>query len=331
MTWLQTRSDTAVDLLAPRFTPAVIYDVVWSLSMICRFNGHVSRFYSVAEHCCILSDYFLALGDEPRALAALLHDAAEAWTGDITWPMQQALGEAFREPYKRIQAGLERELLRALDLFVDLHDEAVKDADLRILLDERNALFGKPPEPWAIESMGPLGVQLYGWSPEVARNEWLIRFSRLTGRRTNRPHWTVPELARERTWAARWERVTAALGLPDDEAEARVMALIGSAIHVPDAEAEIRRLRTALAEALTERDAMHQALGGGVDAARAAVGLIEHSRNERAERKESAAKLATAIDEIAVVVAERNEARRIIADLTSRLDELRRIVGVARG
>ena len=49
MTWIQTRSATAANLLAPRFTADVVHEIAWSLSMICRFNGHTSRFYNAGR------------------------------------------------------------------------------------------------------------------------------------------------------------------------------------------------------------------------------------------------------------------------------------------
>jgi hypothetical protein len=51
-------------------------DICHSLANQCRYNGHTNGFYSVAEHCCLLYD----LCGEPWAL---LHDAAEAYIGDM--------------------------------------------------------------------------------------------------------------------------------------------------------------------------------------------------------------------------------------------------------
>lgn len=59
-------------------------DIAHSLSNQCRFNGHTTEFYSVAQHCVILS----AMADEPRKPWALLHDAAEAYIGDIIRPVR---------------------------------------------------------------------------------------------------------------------------------------------------------------------------------------------------------------------------------------------------
>ena len=53
----------------------------------------------------------------------------------------------------------------------------IKDADRRILLDERAALLSPPPKSWgdAIESLQPLGVVIEAWPAERAKAEWLNR------------------------------------------------------------------------------------------------------------------------------------------------------------
>lgn len=77
-------SGKVVDLSAPQTADIDIEDIAWSLSNIMRFNGHLSTQISVARHCIEVS----RLVPEDLALAALLHDAHEAYVGDITRPMK---------------------------------------------------------------------------------------------------------------------------------------------------------------------------------------------------------------------------------------------------
>jgi uncharacterized protein len=69
-----------------------IIDIAHALSLMCRANGHVSRFYSVAQHClnCAKEAGARGLSDEIQ-LACLLHDASEAYISDITRPVKRSL------------------------------------------------------------------------------------------------------------------------------------------------------------------------------------------------------------------------------------------------
>lgn len=64
-------------------------DVAWGLGRIIRFNGMIAQDYTVAHHCLVMSHYV----PEQYALEALLHDAAEAYMGDIIWPVKAWLDE----------------------------------------------------------------------------------------------------------------------------------------------------------------------------------------------------------------------------------------------
>ncbi len=64
-----------------------IEDIAYSLSQICRFGGHCRPFYSVAEHCIAMS--YLC----KHKRWGLMHDAAEAYTGDIITPLKSKLKE----------------------------------------------------------------------------------------------------------------------------------------------------------------------------------------------------------------------------------------------
>lgn len=186
MTWTHTTRGRALDLLAPVADDVDLAEVAAALGRQCRYNGCVQRFYSVAEHSCLMAGWFLEGPHDDAtaidlALGALLHDAAEAYTGDITWPVQQVLwaaAPAARTAYQAMQARLDALIAAAAGIDVELlHHEQVKRADLRILLDERDALLPMPsPRPWPIEvdlGLGPLGVAVECWGPEDAAARWL--------------------------------------------------------------------------------------------------------------------------------------------------------------
>ncbi|MDP3133715.1 MAG: phosphohydrolase, partial [Burkholderiaceae bacterium] len=68
----------------PRIDGIDIEDIAHGLAYQCRFNGQTSAFYSVAQHSLMVADLV------PPALrrAALLHDAAEAYLGDMVKPLK---------------------------------------------------------------------------------------------------------------------------------------------------------------------------------------------------------------------------------------------------
>lgn len=91
--WMTLHSRRQVDLSDCREQDIDISDIAWSLTRICRFNGHTSRFYSVACHCLGMAKYAVELKlPTDVILKCLLHDAKEAYYGDITKPVQTLLG-----------------------------------------------------------------------------------------------------------------------------------------------------------------------------------------------------------------------------------------------
>lgn len=183
MTWTHTSRGRALDLLDPQPEDIDLEEIAEALGRQCRYAGCVRRFYSVAEHCVLIAEHLVTWASPQVALAGLLHDAAEAYTGDITWPMQSVLwgdddaGRIVRERYRLVQYRLDRLIAAAAGAEPDLfHCHAVKQADLRILLDERAALLTEPPpRPWFSDELGlsPLGVHIEGWAPDVAAVAWL--------------------------------------------------------------------------------------------------------------------------------------------------------------
>lgn len=77
-----------------------IVDIAHALSLMCRANGHIRHFYSVAQHClnCAAEAGVRGLSEKLQ-LACLLHDASEAYISDITRPIKRSLPQylAFEE------------------------------------------------------------------------------------------------------------------------------------------------------------------------------------------------------------------------------------------
>lgn len=155
--------------------PYSVKEIALSLSRTCRFNGHGRTFYSVAEHCCSLADYALGSGHTKAveyALAALLHDAHEAFVGDRPSPQKT---ESDRQQEDLVQTFI----LNGLGLEF-LLKWSVKDVDQRLCRLEIEDLLPNaawPKEEWVAGSISPLfGVFVSGWSPEVAFNMFMERY-----------------------------------------------------------------------------------------------------------------------------------------------------------
>ena len=100
MTWLLTATGRehhlgACSALRPGNTPQ-IEEIAHALAQINRYTGHAARPYSVAEHSLLVCDLVQAAGFDCHAqMAALLHDAHEAFCGDAATPVKQVLGVAW--------------------------------------------------------------------------------------------------------------------------------------------------------------------------------------------------------------------------------------------
>lgn len=80
-----------VDLANPKEDDIDLLSISHALSKTCRFNGNTKQFYSVAQHSVLVSHLIPA----PYAKYGLLHDAHEAFIGDITTPVKRIIGNAF--------------------------------------------------------------------------------------------------------------------------------------------------------------------------------------------------------------------------------------------
>jgi hypothetical protein len=103
-TEIETFTGRFVDVLHPNPDTISFDDIAHALAMTCRYGGHIKKFYSVAEHCVLVTrlvKWMLEHDDTPHSADykrvqmanALLHDAAEAYLGDVVAPLKYALRE----------------------------------------------------------------------------------------------------------------------------------------------------------------------------------------------------------------------------------------------
>lgn len=159
------------DLLDPWGSQFTIEDIAHGLSNTCRYAGQCQQFYSVAEHSWHAS--YLVPG--PWKLAALMHDAAEAFIGDVTRPLKSLLPD-----YKRIERGVEDAIAARFGVF-DMDAPEVKQADLAMLSAEQAEIMPPHADGWAVlAGVIPAPVNLRMWPPARAKAEFLDRYHRLS-------------------------------------------------------------------------------------------------------------------------------------------------------
>ena len=162
MTWVQTYTGKAFDVQNPSTDDIDPMDIAHSLSMLCRFNGHCRQFYSVAEHSVRVAE-ILPGG---LKLHGLLHDAAEAYIGDIASPIKPMFG-GFKDTEDRIM----RMVCRRFRIEYPMHDE-VKHADMVLLSTEKRDLMGNEPRDW-VSLPKPLKNRINPWSHYFAQVRFL--------------------------------------------------------------------------------------------------------------------------------------------------------------
>ena len=84
---IRTQTGIDFDIVDPDTWVFNMTDISFSLSNLCRFSGHLNRFYSVAEHSVRVSERLKSWGAPPDVqLLGLIHDATEAYLLDIPRP-----------------------------------------------------------------------------------------------------------------------------------------------------------------------------------------------------------------------------------------------------
>lgn len=138
------------DLANPADSRIDIVQIALALSKLCRYTGHTRSHYSVAQHSVIVSHAV----PPHLAMQGLLHDAAEAFTGDISAPVKRLVPE-----FKALERRIEESIFPRLGIPVDLAPE-VKEADILVRRTELRDLLTWPVvdehDDWRDVRTGPV-------------------------------------------------------------------------------------------------------------------------------------------------------------------------------
>ena len=177
---LQTVSGRWVNPFDPDPAQLDAGDIARALANQCRFGGHSRVFYSVAQHSVIVSRLVEERGgDVEDVFAALMHDAAEAYLGDMPHPLKHRspLGAAFKEA----EDHLEQAIRERFGIKPGVAE--IKKADRALLATERRAFSAETWHWPELEGVEPLDLELNAWSPDKAADEFAKRYAELEARR----------------------------------------------------------------------------------------------------------------------------------------------------
>ena len=166
--WVATYAGKRFDLKEPEAGDVDVRDIARALSMMCRFNGHTSKFYSVAQHSVMVSRFV------PEALApwGLMHDAAEAYVQDIVRPLKRLL-PAYADIEERVLGVIGERFGFRLPM-----PPEVKEVDNRMVLTE-GAQLGFDTSGWNVPAE-PYTFRLTPRAPLEAEVMFFRRFEELT-------------------------------------------------------------------------------------------------------------------------------------------------------
>lgn len=196
---LYTFTGKHLDLLTLKEDDIDVEDIAHALSMQCRYNGHIRKFYSVAEHCVLLSRYVLSHPIHGKAsyanqLAAvmLMHDASEAYIGDMVYHLKKSmyafevLEEFILDKVRHtftVDFSLEDGKIEGkayLQKPYLILEQLVHALDRSASVDEMDEMHPGGVDPVLYE-MGckPLGLKFHYWTPEQAKKEFLDMYNQL--------------------------------------------------------------------------------------------------------------------------------------------------------
>lgn len=155
----------------PGASPIGILDIAVGLGNTCRFGGQCGRFYSVAEHCVLASQ----VAPDPFKFDALMHDAAEAFVGDMPKPLKEMLPD-----YRRIENRVAKATAERFNFAHPVPPE-VKKVDRQMLAAEQRQVMGCTDDWHHTHGAQPADVTIRFLPPVAAAQLFLERFNCLQG------------------------------------------------------------------------------------------------------------------------------------------------------
>jgi hypothetical protein len=170
---MATVSGRVISFVEPKVADIELEDIACGLARVCRYSGQIRRFYSVAEHSVWCAQAAMARHGVETAQAALMHDAAEAYVGDMVRPLKMLLrSDGIASAYDEAEATFARVIGKRFGL-VEGYDELpdVKAIDEACCAREQERLRVQPAG-WK-PHVPPLAFWPQCWDPLVAEVKFL--------------------------------------------------------------------------------------------------------------------------------------------------------------
>lgn len=179
--WMHTSSGGQFFPLDPKVEDIRITDIANGLALDCRYGGQgeVTKFYSVAEHSWHIARYARSVDGMPAkvCLAALLHDAPEAYLNDLPRAVKHSVGAGYDNLEHNVACAI-NEKYGIAQTFADYYTY-IKNLDRRIVPHEKDAIM-RYPQPWAYDQFSSLpGIVIYCFDPETAKRYFLSEYELL--------------------------------------------------------------------------------------------------------------------------------------------------------
>lgn len=176
MSIVRVHSGREINLLAPDPANISIRDIAVQLSRIARFNGATAIPYYVAQHSVFVAAIASTLGASPREqFLALMHDAHEAFIGDVTRPVLRALADAGDVKFADLRWRMDKAIFWTFGIRFEGMPEVVRTADEIALATEwRDLMPGHCPS-----SFRPVGTPVKPLRHDMAEQQFLKTFDRL--------------------------------------------------------------------------------------------------------------------------------------------------------
>ena len=182
--WMETFTGVRFNLADPKPEDVCIEDIAHALALQTRFNGHCGFFWSVGQHSLLADAYLDKQNRTDRiVMLGLLHDAAEAYTGDVTSPVK-ALCPQVRELEARVMVVVYEGL--GIEPPNEHEYKWVKEADIAAITIEAGVVMSSRGEWWGLpevaESVWAENIEsIYPESMDIIEMTFLKEYYRLKG------------------------------------------------------------------------------------------------------------------------------------------------------